>query len=189
MRCSQQRDPASLVSWAVSPSSPERCSRALLERLADVADRFELPVYMHIYISRAEALAARRLVWQIQRLDDQLSRFRRVAWSKLTLAHGVWLDQHEIERIASAGSSVVLNLLSNLKTKNGVAPVRQMFAAGINLALGCDNCSCSDAQNIFQAMKLYTYLAAVSEPVRRTTRRGRCVACRDDSWRTHGRTA
>lgn len=160
-----QRDPASLVGWAVSPSSPERCSRALLERLADVADRFELPVYMHIYISRAEALTARRLFGKyggsmINYLDSA-----GLLGSKLTLAHGVWLDQHEIERIASAGSSVVLNLLSNLKTKNGVAPVRQMLAAGINLALGCDNCSCSDAQNIFQAMKLYTYLAAVSDPV------------------------
>ncbi len=38
------------------------------------------------------------------------------------------------------------------------------MAAGVNLALGCDNCSCSDAQSIFQAMKLFTYLAAVSDP-------------------------
>ena len=83
---------------------------------------------------------------------------------RLTLAHGVWLDQSEIEKIAAANVSVVLNLLSNLKNKNGVAPIRTMIAAGVNLALGCDNCSCSDAQNIFQAMKLFTYLAAVSNP-------------------------
>ena len=81
---------------------------------------------------------------------------------RLTLAHGVWLDQLEIEKIAAANVSVVLNLLSNLKNKNGVAPIRAMIAAGVNLALGCDNCSCSDAQNIFQAMKLFTYLAGGS---------------------------
>ena len=52
--------PSSLVRFAVAPSSPERCSRALLERLADLARRYDLPVYSHIYISRAEALNARR---------------------------------------------------------------------------------------------------------------------------------
>ena len=52
--------PGPLVRWAVAPSSPERCSRALLERLADLARRYDLPVYSHIYISRAEALNARR---------------------------------------------------------------------------------------------------------------------------------
>jgi cytosine/adenosine deaminase-related metal-dependent hydrolase len=160
----QRGDPTSLVSWAVSPSSPERCSRALQERLADVARRFDLPVYMHIYISRAEALTARRLFGDFNgSMIDYLDSVGLLG-PKLTLAHGVWLDQREIEKIAAAGSSVVLNLLSNLKTKNGIAPIRRMLTAGINLALGCDNCSCSDAQNIFQAMKLYTFLAAVCDP-------------------------
>ena len=66
--------------------------------------------------------------------------------------------------IAEAGTNVAINPLSNLKTKNGVAPIRKLLEAKINLALGCDNCSCSDAQNIFQAMKLFTYLAAISDP-------------------------
>ena len=35
------------------------------------------------------------------------------------------------------------------------------FASG----LGCDNCSCSDAQNMFVAMKLFALLAAVSDPI------------------------
>ena len=30
--------------------------------------------------------------------------------------------------------------------------------------IGCDNCSGSDVQNVFQAMKLYCLLAAVSDP-------------------------
>src|SRR5207244_2008620 len=30
---------------------------------------------------------------------------------------------------------------------------------------GCDNCSCSDAQNMFMAMKLYALLAAVSDAI------------------------
>ena len=34
----------------------------------------------------------------------------------------------------------------------------------MNVALGCDNCSCSDAQNMFQSMKLFASLAAITHP-------------------------
>jgi 5-methylthioadenosine/S-adenosylhomocysteine deaminase len=150
--------------FAVSPSSPERCTRALLEGLSDLADRFALPVYSHIYISRAEVVNARRTFsahgGSLVAYLDAIGLLS----SKLTLAHGVWLNDAEILTLAENGVSVVLNLLSNLKTKNGVAPIRRLLEAGVNIALGCDNCSCSDAQNIFQAMKLFTLLAAVSDP-------------------------
>jgi 5-methylthioadenosine/S-adenosylhomocysteine deaminase len=61
--------------------------------------------------------------------------------------------------MAEAGTGVVHNPLANLKLKNGVAPLLEFKRAGINLALGCDNCSCSDCQNLFQAMKMYALLA------------------------------
>jgi cytosine/adenosine deaminase-related metal-dependent hydrolase len=54
--------------------------------------------------------------------------------------------------------------MSNLKLKNGVAPIRRLHDAGVNLALGCDNCSCGDCQNMFQGMKLFCTLAAITDP-------------------------
>jgi 5-methylthioadenosine/S-adenosylhomocysteine deaminase len=150
--------------WAVAPSSPERCSRPLLERLADLAIRHDLRIFSHIYISRSEALNARR---SFTAHDGSMIAYLKdagVLGRRLTLAHGVWLEDGEIGAIAEAGAHVAINPLSNLKTKNGVAPIRRLLEAKINLALGCDNCSCSDAQNIFQAMKLFTYLAAISDP-------------------------
>jgi 5-methylthioadenosine/S-adenosylhomocysteine deaminase len=40
-----------------------------------------------------------------------------------------------------------------------------MRDAGMRVGLGCDNCSGSDVQNMFQAMKAYCMLGAVSDPV------------------------
>jgi guanine deaminase len=37
-------------------------------------------------------------------------------------------------------------------------------AHGVNLALGCDNCSCSDVQSLFQVMKLFCLMAGISTP-------------------------
>ena len=70
----------------------------------------------------------------------------------------------EIDTIAEAGTNVVLNPVGNLKTRSGVAPIRSYVRKGVNVGLGCDNCSCSDAQNMFQSMKMFAALAAVSDP-------------------------
>lgn len=45
--------------------------------------------------------------------------------------------------------------MTNLKLLNGVAPIREYAEAGVQIALGCDNTSASDAQNMFQAMKTF----------------------------------
>jgi cytosine/adenosine deaminase-related metal-dependent hydrolase len=82
---------------------------------------------------------------------------------RATLAHGVYLTRRELDQLAEAGAGVVHNPIANLKLKNGVAPLIDFKRAGINLALGCDNCSCSDCQNLFQSMKMYALLAQGSD--------------------------
>ena len=58
---------------------------------------------------------------------------------------------------------MVLNPQGNLKMKCGIPPIRALQDAGVRIGLGCDNCSCSDAQNMFMAMKLFALLAAASD--------------------------
>jgi len=152
------------ITWALAPSSPERCSRTMLERLAALAERHTLPVFTHLYISKAEAVNARLNFGASQGSLIRLLEEVGLLGPRLGLAHGVWLAPDEIALIADAGTGLILNPVSNLKNKNGVAPIRDLIAAGVDLALGCDNCSCTDAQNMFQAMKAMCLLAAVSDP-------------------------
>jgi guanine deaminase len=60
---------------------------------------------------------------------------------------------------------VVVNPVGNLKTKSGIAPIREFLEAGVNVGIGCDNCSCSDSQNMFQALHLFANLPAVTNPL------------------------
>ena len=82
----------------------------------------------------------------------------------VTIAHGIWPNSSEIEKLAATGTGVVLNMLSNLRLRSGVAPIAAYRRLGVPLALGCDNCSCSDVQSMFQVMKLYCLLGGVSDP-------------------------
>src|SRR4029077_9624046 len=77
----------------------------------------------------------------------------------------VWLSPEEIDLLVEHGAGVVLNPQGNLKMKCGIPPIRMLQDSGVRVGLGCDNCSCSDAQNMFVAMKLFTLLAAVSDPI------------------------
>jgi guanine deaminase len=151
--------------WALGPSAPERCSPALMTRTLELARRYDIPVYSHIYESRGMALQARLTLPEhggslIKRLKSEGNLDPR-----LNLAHSVWLARDEIELLGETGTGVVLNPQGNLKMKCGIPPIRALQEAGVRIGLGCDNCSCSDAQNMFMAMKLFALLAAVSDPI------------------------
>lgn len=155
---------SSLASFALGPSSPETCSQALWERIAELSAREGLPIYTHIYENKGMTHIARE-GWRGHRgsLVHWLNALGALS-PRTTLAHSVWMRQDEIDLIGEAGAHVGLNPVGNLKTRSGIAPTHQYLAAGVNIGLGCDNCSCSDAQNMFQAMKLYVLLAAVCAP-------------------------
>ncbi|MGE0745884.1 MAG: amidohydrolase family protein [Rhodospirillales bacterium] len=152
------------ITWALGPSAPERCSPAMVRRTVELSEKHNLPIFSHIYESKGMALQARREYPEhggslIRRLERE-----GMLGPRLNLAHSVWLLPEEIDLLARTGTNVVINPLSNLKLKSGIPPVRALAAAGVSMGLGCDNCSCSDSQNMFQAMKLFCLIAAVSDP-------------------------
>ena len=157
--------PPQRVSWALGPSAPERCSLALMQRSVELARRYDIPVYTHIYESRGMALQARLSIPQYSGLLIRRLAEEGVLDERLNFAHSVWLSRAEIDLLAEHDAGVVLNPQGNLKMKCGIAPIRALQDAGVRIGLGCDNCSCSDAQNMFMAVKLFALLAAISDPV------------------------
>jgi cytosine/adenosine deaminase-related metal-dependent hydrolase len=152
------------LSWGLSPSGPQRSSRALLEGVADLARRHNLPIFTHVYETKAQTAKARAIYGEhggsmIRHLADI-----GLLTPRTTIAHGVWLMQDEISLMADHGAGIAHNPISNLKLKSGVAPMHAAMQAGVNVALGCDNCSCGDCQSMFQAMKMFCLLAAVTDP-------------------------
>jgi len=150
------------VTWGLGPATPENCSTDFLEKIAALSAETHCRVFTHVYESKSMALNARRHYGDF---GGSLIRYMESVGllnDRLTMAHCVWLTQDEIERVARAGTSISVNPVSNLKTKSGVAPIREMIEAGVRIALGTDNCSCSDAQNMFQSMKLFCLLTAAS---------------------------
>lgn len=156
--------------WALGPSGPQRCTPPMIEAVVEIAERHDLPIYTHVYETKAQALFARQTYGNdggtYLRYLDRLG----MLGPRVTIAHGVWLAPEDIAMMAERDVGLVMNFMSNLRLKSGIAPIPTLRKAGVRLALGSDNCSCSDTQNIFQAMKLYAMLNAVSDPAQTSLR-------------------
>lgn len=100
-------------------------------------------------------------------LDER--KMRHVPWLQsvgalgpdVQLAHSVWLDDDELDIIASTGSVVVHCPTSNMYLASGVARIADMRARGIDIALASDGPGSNNRQDMFEAMKLTALLQKV----------------------------
>jgi 5-methylthioadenosine/S-adenosylhomocysteine deaminase len=72
------------------------------------------------------------------------------------LAHGVWLDDAELELIAERGATVVTNPAANMKLAvGGVFPYPKAARAGVSIGLGTDGVSSNSNLDMFEEVKLF----------------------------------
>ena len=154
--------PKPLITWALAPSAPQRCSPELLEGLGALSREHKFPVFTHVYETRPQASAARKLFPDRSLLD--LLKTAGLLNERLGLVHGVWLTARDIAMLGESGARVVHNPISNIKLKSGAAPILDIHRAGIEIALGCDNYSCAETQNIFLAMRMLCHLPSITSP-------------------------
>jgi len=81
-----------------------------------------------------------------------------------TAAHGVWLDDEDMKRLAERGASVAHNPGSNMRLGSGLADTRAMLDRRVNLGIGTDGASCSDNLNMYEAMRIASLASKVRGP-------------------------
>ena len=86
-----------------------------------------------------------------------------------TIAHGVWVDDDDIDMLGEARCFVVHNSIANRKLGSGVAPVRRLMPAGVNVAPGSDGASSNDTVRLFDVMRVAALVHSVT-------------GCHHDDW-------
>lgn len=77
---------------------------------------------------------------------------------RLTIAHGVFLRASELLAFADAGTTLVLNISSNLRLGSGIASGVTLASSGIRLGLGMDGLSFDDDSDMLRELRLATML-------------------------------
>lgn len=82
--------------------------------------------------------------------------------TKTLAAHCVVMSDHDIEILAKNGVSVAHNPQSNMKLASGIAPVKKMLEAGVNVSIGTDGASSNNDLDMWEEMRTASLLQKVN---------------------------
>ncbi len=131
----------------LTPRFSPSCTEELMSFLGRLAKERGLPVQSHLSESRGE------IAWVKELFPDCDSYYgtyqKHGLWTDKTLmAHCVWSDASELMAMKASGVTMVHCPDSNSNLRSGVAPIRAMLDAGVEVVLGSD-ISGGDQLNVF----------------------------------------
>jgi 5-methylthioadenosine/S-adenosylhomocysteine deaminase len=129
--------------WRASPTvipglalhAPYSTTPDQVRRAARLAKELDVPVSMHVAEMDYELAELRQKYDQtpVEYLDSL-----GVLGPKFIAAHCIFLTDHDIELLKARGAGVSHNMVANIKSAKGVAPLIKLRAAGVNVGLGTD---------------------------------------------------
>jgi 5-methylthioadenosine/S-adenosylhomocysteine deaminase len=127
-----------------------------LRWIAELAAERDFPVQIHLSETEQEVIDC--LAVHGERPARYLDRVGLLS-PRTVLAHGVWLDDDELELISERGAVVVTNPVANLKLAVGaVFPYPRARAAGVQVGLGTDGPGSNNSLDLFADMKVLALL-------------------------------
>jgi 5-methylthioadenosine/S-adenosylhomocysteine deaminase len=145
-----------LITSSIAPHAPYTVSNQTLHKVITYAEQLGLGIHTHLHETQDEIVKsdAQYSLRPIQRLAEL-----GLLGPNFVAAHGVHLLANEIELLAEYGCHIVHCPSSNLKLASGIAPVAQLLAKGVNVALGTDGAASNNRLDIFAEMRLAALLA------------------------------
>jgi 5-methylthioadenosine/S-adenosylhomocysteine deaminase len=138
------------IRTAFMPHSLTTIGEAFLREFVPEAREAGVPVHTHANENREEVTPIVE-----ERGERPLAYAREVGLLEDGdfLAHGVHLDDGEIDILAETGASVVHCPASNMKLASGMAPVQAMLDAGVTVGLGTDGAASNNDLDLFDEMR------------------------------------
>ena len=135
------------------------CSEECFAAAVALMDEFDTGLHTH----------SSETMWEV---EESLRRWgqrpievfeaRGILSDRTVVAHAVWLDDHEIERLAATGTSVAHCPCSNMKIASGPARIGDLRAAGVTVGLGSDGEKENNNLDLLEEMKFASLLQKVT---------------------------
>jgi len=179
-------NPGAMIRVGVAPCSPFSVSRDLMRDAAILAR--DKGVMMHTHLAENDE----DIAYSLEKFGCRPGQYAEdLGWTGPDVwhAHCVKLDVSEIELFAKTGTGVAHCPCSNCRLGSGVAPVRAMRDAGVNVGLGVDGSASNDIGNLVAEARMAMLLQRVTygadkmsprEALEIATRGGARVLGRDD---------
>src|SRR6266542_31247 len=142
----------------LAPANLHWCSDEALEALRDWSAAYHVGMHMHLVETAYQKEYARRRTGGTAL--QHLAKLGLVG-PQLTLGHGVWLSEADIDVAAGSGTMICHNASSNLRLRSGVGPLNHWTARGVRVAIGLDEAGINDDRDMLQEMRLVLRLHRV----------------------------
>lgn len=147
--CLKQQPASSLVQIWPTPENVVYVDKELMQGCLELAERYDVSWHSHMSESKFEV-----------EIHESIHGQRPAKWlhdngmltDRTTFAHGIWLDEEEIELLGKAKSTIIHNPVSNQFLASGIIKLGPLLRAGANIALGTDGVAVA-GQDMFEAMK------------------------------------
>ena len=175
-----------MVQIAVAPCSPFSVTQELMRESAELARKLGLRLHTHLAETVEEDEFARESfgLTPVQYVEE-------LGWvlPDVWLAHCVHLSTDDVALFGERGVGVAHCPSSNMRLGAGVAPVRELLDAGVDVGLGVDGSASNERGDLFLEVKMAAYVArsrggpkamTVRDALRLGTRGGAAVLDRKD---------
>ncbi|MGI9487269.1 MAG: 8-oxoguanine deaminase [Geminicoccaceae bacterium] len=148
-----------MIEIALAPCSPFSVTTELMRATAVMAKHLDCRLHTHLAETKDENdfCKARFGMSPLDYLEEQ-------GWlnDRTWVAHGVYFDDDDIERLAKAGTGVAHCPAANMVLGSGTCRVADLEAAGVPVGLAVDGSASNDASNLMQEMRLAFLLQRVN---------------------------
>ena len=147
------------VGVGVAPRFALACKEESLRETAAFAREKDLPLQTHANEQLAEIALVRERTGRgnIEFLIDC-----GLSGEGVSLVHGVHLTEGEKAQLRERGLSLVHCPSANAKLGSGIAPVKELLAAGVPCSLGSDGAACNNRLDMFAEMRLAAFLQKIA---------------------------
>ena len=140
----------SMLRIALAPCSPFSVTPELMRQTADYAKDNDLLIHTHLAETQDEedfclAKFGKRPVDYI----ESLGWLGKNSW----FAHTVFLNDAEIQKMGSIGCGCSHCPSSNMRLGSGIARIKEMLNAGINVSLAVDGSASNDSSNMLSELR------------------------------------
>jgi len=144
------------VQPSLAPHGIYTASEPTLAWVAEQSSARDLPVHLHFLETEDEVTGCVERTGE--RPGPYLDRVGLLS-PRLFLAHGVWMEDPELELVAERGATVVTNPVSNLKLAVGrVFPYQRVRAHHIPVGIGTDGAASNNSLDLLADLKVLALL-------------------------------
>ncbi len=152
------QSPLAMLRIVVAPCSPFTVSPDLMREAAKLARSYGVSLHTHLAENDKDVAYSRESFGCTPaEYAERLEWVGHDVWH----AHCVKLDGHGIDLFGRTGTGVAHCPCSNMRLASGIAPVRQMRAAGVPVGLGVDGSASNDTSDLMAEARQAMLLARV----------------------------